>query len=269
MMAGVLRFALIGHPVAGALEKRIHDANFRALGLEASFETLETPLVKLEETVSALKAGGYAGFTVVCPHKRNVVALIDELDASAVRYGAVDTVKIGADGRLTGYFLETASFIAELDAQNVDYRRQHAVIVGAGVTGRALAMGLMAAGAFDVALANRTPREGILQIDSPLCRELVKRVEILINATPLGLRKHDPCFAAKGLFDCKHTVFDTAPSNLLNGSCREAFVARARYIGGAGALVRRCAAAFEIWAGSKADVPAMSAAVSEKGDDES
>ena len=145
----------------------------------------------------------------------------------------------------------------------------NAVIVGAGVTGRALAMGLMEAGAFDVALANRTPREGILQIDSPLCRELVKRVEILINATPLGLRKHDPCFAAKGLFDCKHTVFDTAPSNLLNGSCREAFVARARYIGGAGALVRRCAAAFEIWAGSKADVPAMSAAVSEKGDDES
>lgn len=268
-MTEELRFALIGHPVSGALEKLVHDANFKALGMAASFETMETPLVKLEETLAKLKSGGYTGFTVACPHKRNIVPLMDALDASAEKFGAVDTVKIGGDGKLTGYFLETASFIAELDAQNVDYRHRHTVIVGAGTTGRALAMGLMEAGAFDVALANRTQREGILQIDSPLCRELIKRVEILINATPLGLRKHDPCFAAKGLFDCKHTVFDTAPANLLNGSCREAFVARAKYIGGAGALVRRCAAAFEIWTGGKADVSAMTDAVSKKGDDES
>lgn len=260
-------FALIGHPVSGALEQKIHAANFKALGLDASFETLETPLLKLEETVNRLKAGGCCGFTVACPHKKNVVALLDGLDASAAKAGAVDTVKIEADGRTAGYFLETDAQIAELDANAVDYRKGHTVIVGAGVTGRALAMGLMEAGAVDVALANRTQREGILQIDSPLCRELVKRVDVLINATPLGLGKHDPCFVAKGLIGCRHTVFDTAPANLQNGSCREAFVARAKYIGGAGALVRRCAAAFEIWTGKKADVAAMKVAAERKGCD--
>ena len=256
-----MKFALIGHPVGHSLSPLIHGANFAALGVEGSYDKFDVPLAQLGDTLRRLVDEGYEGFNVTVPHKRNVIPFMARLDESASRYDAVNTIKVESDGSLVGYNTDVYGFIRDLDDKHVEFRSKHVLVVGAGGAGRAIAMGLMENGAGDVTLANRSGREGLLQVDSPLCRELAKRVELLVNATPVGLKKEDPPFIAKECFKCSQTIYDLSPVKERNGTFREAFVARARYLNGLGMLVRQAARAFEIWTGRKADVEAMERAL--------
>ena len=63
------KFGLIGYPLGHSLSKVIHEAGFKSLGIQATYDILETPPDTLVDRVKFLKGSGYKGFNVTIPLK--------------------------------------------------------------------------------------------------------------------------------------------------------------------------------------------------------
>ncbi len=257
----MLKFAVIGHPVAHSLSPAIHSANFRALGIDATYEAFDFAPEALSSGVARLVLEGYAGFNVTVPHKQAMINLVT-LDESAARYLAVNTVKVGSGGMMRGYNTDVAGFLDDLEANGFDVRGKQVLVMGAGGAGSAVARGCLEAGALDVTIANRTPRDGMLPLGSDLCRKIAENVDLVVNATSVGLRPDDPS-PIEAKFSAKQVVYDLAPVKWTTAIVKAARESGAKALTGHGMLVRQAARAFEIWTGKKADVAAMFEAVKE------
>ena len=92
------------------------------------------------------------------PHKEAAFHLVDGHDENARRMGAVNTVLVGADGRLGGRNTDGAGFLANLRQQVAEWRPNAgaAVLLGTGGAARAVAFALIDAGVRELRLVNRT-----------------------------------------------------------------------------------------------------------------
>ncbi|MCD6312507.1 MAG: shikimate dehydrogenase, partial [Thaumarchaeota archaeon] len=93
---------LIDHPVEHSVSPQMHNSAFRSLGLNYVYLAFDVIEDALELAVKGLKALRAVGFNVTIPHKIRVMRLLDELDESAERVGAVNTV-VNERGALKGY----------------------------------------------------------------------------------------------------------------------------------------------------------------------
>jgi len=86
-------FAVIGHPIAHSLSPQMHEAGYKALGLNADYRRFDVHPDQLANAVRGLKALGFAGWNVTLPHKEAIIPFLDDLSLEAERIGAVNTVK--------------------------------------------------------------------------------------------------------------------------------------------------------------------------------
>jgi shikimate dehydrogenase len=145
--------SIAGHP--GRLGHAMHSAAYRALGLDFVYVAFGT-----EDTagaVAAMRALGIRGLGVTTPHKRRIAPLLDRLDDAARAIGAVNTV-VNDEGRLSGYNVDWIG--AQRALQEVTaLPGRRAVLLGAGGGARAVAYGLLRAGA-EVTVLNRSEDAG-------------------------------------------------------------------------------------------------------------
>ena len=74
------KFCVIGYPLGHSLSSVIHKAGFQSLGIQASYETIETAPEDLVERIKYLKNNNYKGFNVTIPLKLPVALFVDEVD---------------------------------------------------------------------------------------------------------------------------------------------------------------------------------------------
>ena len=117
----MLRFAVIGHPVAHSLSPRIHAANFRALGIEAAYDAVDVAPADLAAALRRFAADGFRGINVTVPHKVAVMDLVDRVDSTAAEAGAVNTVLFAPDGSTTGFNTDMAGFLHPLKAMDFPF----------------------------------------------------------------------------------------------------------------------------------------------------
>ena len=206
------------------------------------------------------------------PHKKAVIASLDELTPEAARADAVNTIVV-RDGRLIGDNTDGRGFVRFLrDDAAVDPRGVHAIVLGAGGAARAVALALADAGAARVVVAARRIEQavslaqpgGVLQAvgfdDGTLARE-VAAASLVINATPLGSAGEDPPFDPAALGD-HHAVVDLVYHPETTPLVRTARGRGAVGVNGLGMLVHQAALSFEAWTGVAAPIDAMRSAVS-------
>ena len=63
------KFGLIGYPLGHSLSAVIHKAGFESLGIDATYDILETDPEDLVERVKFFKRENYSGFNVTIPLK--------------------------------------------------------------------------------------------------------------------------------------------------------------------------------------------------------
>ena len=163
---------------------------------------------RLPDALAGLPAMGFAGVNVTVPHKQAVMEKLDHCDDTATRLGAVNTIIVHNDGRLTGRNTDAYGFKTSLTnragstvAKQVE-RNQPVSIIGAGGAARAVVDAILSLGYQNVVITNRTlPKAGALaqhfQQFYPQARiELVsweKRQEmlddcgLLVNTSSLGM----------------------------------------------------------------------------------
>src|SRR5205085_10145821 len=98
------------------------------------------------------------GFSVTIPHKTAVIPFLDEVDETARRIGAVNTVVIEGD-RLVGYNTDAEGAMAPLEAVT-DLREARCAVIGAGGASRAVVFGLLERGARVTVFARDAAKAG-------------------------------------------------------------------------------------------------------------
>jgi shikimate dehydrogenase len=136
-LAGVL-----GWPVAHSRSPAIHNAAYRALGIDAAYAALAVAPGELAAALAGVRAMGFLGVNVTVPHKEEARRLCDEVEPLAERVGAVNTVVV-REGRLVGANTDVGGFARALaDAGGA---RGPVVVLGAGGSARAVVAAVAAA----------------------------------------------------------------------------------------------------------------------------
>lgn len=183
---------VIGWPIAHSKSPRIHRFWLGKLGLDGDYSRFPVAPALLGRFLHALPAMGLRGVNVTVPHKLAVMAHLDVLSVGAVAVGAVNTIVVGEDGRLTGYNTDVAGITGP--AGNAIYGRPM-LVIGSGGAARAGMAAAHAGGAsalwvmarkLDVAgelLAASGLPGGVLELGN----RLPDNIGLVFNATTLGM----------------------------------------------------------------------------------
>ena len=195
------RFGLIGDPVQHSLSPAMHQAAFRELGVEASYELVRVPARTPDAVESAmfeLAAGG--GGNVTLPHKRRAAEVLEVATEVVGRTGACNCFWLDAAGRLAGDNTDVGGIRAVLESlDGFDPVGSHVLVVGAGGAGTAAVVAALDAGASRVHVRNRTGERVsrlISSLGDPRLGEGdgetgVEDWDLVIQATSLGLFEED------------------------------------------------------------------------------
>jgi shikimate dehydrogenase len=281
--------AIYGFPIRHSASPAMHNAAFAALGLNWRYLAFEVDRKNLRAAIEGAKAMGFAGLNLTVPHKVSALEIMDALDDSAKTFGAVNTVRFerrnaaGAwlplrESARAGEPLEIRAHGFNTDAVAIahtlrvdlglELRGTKVVLLGAGGTGRTVALKLASENVAELFLVNRT-----LSKAGEILNEIKKRfpsvrvgagypksdVDLLMNTTPLGLKTGDSSPLDEKQFSLRRTravydvIYNPAETPLLKAA-REAGCLTAN---GAGMLLHQGATAFEIWTGKPAPVEVM------------
>jgi shikimate dehydrogenase len=281
MIGGSTRLVgVMGWPVSHSRSPAMHNAAFATLGLDWAYVPLSVAPEEVGSAVAGLRALGFAGANVTVPHKQAVMPYLDQLTPAAQAAGAVNSIAVCEGGALLGDTTDGYGFLRDLEEHGVGAPRR-AVVIGSGGAARSVVYALSEAGsavtvcarneakaaalcaAVDQALPNRAGRLSVAAFPSEM-GEAVRNVDLLVNATSLGLHEGDaapwdstvhlrPGQVAYDLIYSRETEF-------LKLAAEQGALA----IDGLGMLVHQGARSFELWTGMAAPVEVMRAAVQDR-----
>lgn len=242
----------------------MHNAAFDALGLDWVYVAFVVRRGEGGAAVRAIPALGLAGLNVTMPHKADAATACDELAPAAAALGAVNTVVVGSDGSLIGHSTDGEGFLRALGDEGVSVSARRCVVLGAGGAARAIAHALGGAGANVTVAARREDAARSAAALAPGGTAIalddlpVETFDVVVNATPLGMRGEPPPVETARL-RAGQFVFDTvypAETPLL----AEARARGAGSAGGLGMLVHQGVLSFELWTGCAPPLEVMRAA---------
>ncbi len=151
-------YCIIGDPIDHSLSPAMHNAAFNSIGLNCIYIGFRVPKGELEMSLHSLRANNISGFNVTIPHKVDIIPYIDELDPSAKKANAVNTVHhIG--GTFKGYNTDVQGFIEPLHKRRISLNGMKILLIGSGGAARAIVAALSnEIGISQIIIANRTKK---------------------------------------------------------------------------------------------------------------
>jgi shikimate dehydrogenase len=269
--------AVLGSPIRHSASPAMHNAAFAALGLNWRYLAFEVDPKNLRTAIDGARAMNFAGLNLTVPHKLLAVDMVDELDASAKTWGAVNTIKFetGQDGKpiARGFNTDAGAIVTSLrEDLKMELRGAKVLLLGAGGAGRTAALKLAAEKVAELYLVNRTASKaeeiaGEIKRQFPAVKVFVgypkANVDLILNATSLGLKLGDGSPLDEKQFSLKqvHAVYDMIYQPSETTLLADAKSAGCKIANGIGMLVHQGAKAFEIWTGQPAPVAVMRRAV--------
>ena len=259
---------IVLHPAAHTRSPAMHNAAFEALGLDAAYLAFDVPPESLAAAIAGARAFGVRQLAISLPHKQTVIDHLDEIDDTARRIGAVNTVTL-RDGRLVGSNTDWIGAVRALErARSLAGAR--AVVLGAGGAARAVVYGLRERGA-KVFVLNRTPERARELADdlgadgSGSLEDLAALpYDVLVNATSVGLRSDASPARAEVLRPeavVMDSVYDPEETRLL----RDAAARGAQHVSGKWMLVHQAAEQLRLWSGREPPIEVMAEAFDRAG----
>jgi len=269
-------YGVVGWPIKHSLSPVMHNAAFKALGIDAEYKLFEVRPEELENFI--LNRKDIAGFNITVPHKEKCIAFLDFIDPLAGSIGAVNTIVI-KNGKLTGYNTDSYGFITALEKDlKFKVKGKSVFLLGSGGASRAVSFALAAGGAKNIVLTDlfldkvKLLAENIRKFYPACSVNIIEPKEIymeddlsgadlLINATPIGLKKDDPLLFDKGVFKKGLAVYDLVYNPERTKLTEASRNAGLKFSGGLGMLLYQGAKSFELWTEKKAPIEAMRTAL--------
>jgi shikimate dehydrogenase len=267
------RVGIIGWPLAHSLSPAMHNAAFRALGMDWQYDMMPIPPDIVQMGLREPQRHGFIGVNVTIPHKQAVARMVKP-DEVVQAVGACNTVDLRTN---EGTNTDVIGLVDDLKAHDVTLDGARVMVLGAGGAARAAVYGLARAGAqvtvvnrtlerAQVMLADLTLTAGIHTTEARTLDEAVEApVDLIVNCTAAGMWPNiDESPWVEGVpFPSGVTVYDMVYRPSRTRLMQQAEAAGGRAIGGLGMLVRQGAASFKIWTGQEPPLEVMFAAVEE------
>lgn len=279
--------AVYGHPIKHSASPAMQNAGTAALSLPWRYMAFDVHPDNLREAIAGAKAMRFIGLNLTVPHKLLAVEMVDVIDEAAKPWRAINTIRF--EGRSGSNWVPLGELPPEIETEvrsvgfNTDadaiirslredlaftIKGSSVVIFGAGGAGRAAAIRIAQELPSGLWLHNRTEakaaevaaqiREMVPSVDVQLGVPK-DRVDLVLNATSLGLKPNDPLpiegttFGIKQAANVYDMIYRPAETPLL----RKAKAAGCRTANGLGMLLYQGTKALEIWSGKPAPVEAM------------
>lgn len=256
-------FGVLGDPVSHSLSPLVHNTLMRKAGFNGVYLPLRVPQDQWVATLDAYDTLGFHGYSVTIPHKEAVLARGRPASAAVTEIGAANTLYRSADG---AWNCDNTDCAAALDAIRSGLREgepldgKRALVLGSGGAARALAYGLVKAGALVTIAGRSAPRTKTLA-DSLNCRHTAwenrgaEGADLVVNCTPIGM--HPDVDSSPMPTNWLHEgamVFDTVynPENTL--LLKQARERGCRAVSGIEMFVRQAARQFELFTGQSVDL---------------
>ena len=281
-----IRLGVFGDPVAHSLSPQMQNAALRAFEINMQYGRFHIRANELRSALRFIRELDFVGINLTVPHKIGGLTQIDVADESASRCGAVNTLRLH-ENKLVGSNTDAEGFARAVRSEfSIDLRDLRVMILGAGGgTGHAIAWQCALENCERLVLVNRTSANTSALIDrlrsffagprvlGPVARleavpwdETAVRaqladIDLIVNATPLGMNSSDPAPIPARLLAPHHIVFDCVYRPSKTALLRAADEAGARGANGLSMLLHQGALAFSIWFNREAPIEAMRSAI--------
>lgn len=266
-----IRLAVFGDPVAHSLSPWMQNAALKHCKIKAQYSRFHILPNELSEAVNLISKLNFIGINLTLPHKTAAPGLMDRLDEDTQRIGAANVVKI-ENWKRHGFNTDGRGFSRAIREEfSVDLRDLRVMILGAGGAARAVALQCAKEKCERLVIANGTfekgrllaeklhdffqgpkvygpvPRLQAIAWEEQAFRFQIANVDLIVNATPVGLRGGDPSPLASRLLAPHLMVYDILYSSERTPFVLAALEAGARAANGLSMLLHQGALAFEIW----------------------
>lgn len=182
---------IMGWPVAHSRSPSIHNHWIKEHGLSGAYVLLPVDPANLKDALKGLSALGFAGCNLTIPHKVMALPLVDRINDTARRMGAINTIVVEADGSLSGFNNDGFGYIQSLLDAQPDWRADAgpALVMGAGGAARAVIVSLAEHGAKDIRVCNRTDSHA-QDLATEFSADFAQNLGTTITAIPWAQR-HD------------------------------------------------------------------------------
>jgi shikimate dehydrogenase len=290
-----IRLGVFGDPVAHSFSPQMQNAALKHHKIDIQYARFHIRANELRSALGFLRKLDFVGVNLTVPHKIAGLNQVDDLDESAKRTGAVNTINIDPpkdgfagvnSGKLRGFNTDGRGFSRAVRHEfSVDLRDLRVMVLGAGGAGRAVAVQCAKESCERLVLANRTlekaqqltkelqdffigpkvfgpvPRLQAIPWDESMFRFQIGNVDLIVNATPLGLNRADPSPIPARLLAPHLMIYDTVYADHRTPFVSAAIEAGARAANGLSMLLYQGALAFEIWFGREAPLEVMRKAI--------
>ena len=264
---------IIGWPVKHSLSPIMHNAAFEHLGLDFCYVPFAVKEDHIEKAIKGIPALNISGLNVTIPHKESVIPFLSETSEEVKMIGAVNTIKI-MDNKLIGYNTDGPGFIASLKEAGISIKNHSLLILGAGGAAKAVVFQSAIEGAREIIIANRTIQKAISiknQTEKYLpsvnlkttgigydeLKDIIGRVDIIVNATSIGLKSGDPSPIPNELINKRLFVCDLIYNPPETSLIKYAKASGCKFMNGTGMLLHQGVIAFKIFTGSEAPIEVM------------
>jgi len=281
-----VRLGIFGDPVAHSLSPQMQNAALRACEIDMQYARFHIRTNELRSALLFLRTLDFVGINVTVPHKIAAFKQADETDESAARAEAVNTIRV-RDEKLIGSNTDGEGFLRAIRTEfSIDLRDLRVMIIGAGGgTGRAIAWQCALESCERLVLVNRTlekanalaeqlrpflsdarvlgpaTRLEAVALDESAMRVQLADIDLIVNATPLGMNPSDPTPVPARLLAPHHIVFDCVYGSSKTALFRAATEVGARGANGFSMLLHQGALSFSTWFDREAPIEAMRAAL--------
>jgi shikimate dehydrogenase len=261
---------IIGKNIENSLSPLIHNQIILKHSLNFCYLPFQVTETNLAKTIQGIKTLDIRGVNITFPYKEKVIEFLDELEESARRIGAVNTI-VNNKGALTGYNTDVIGFKKSLqkDGRFV-IKEKKAVILGAGGAARAVVYALLEEGIEEICIFNRTlekakkikqdlssfflkSRISVFPLEKEGLKDKIEKAHLLVNTTSIGMapRVDNTPLLDEKLFHPDLLVYDLIYHPAKTLFLRQAERAGANVINGLPMLVYQGIESFYLWAGLK------------------
>ena len=280
-IAPPIRLGILGDPVVHSLSPEMQNAALKHCEIDMQYARFQILPNELGEAIELIRNLEFVGINLTVPHKIAALECVAELDEDAKHIGALNTIKIDGQ-KLRGFNTDGRGFSRAIREEfSVDLRDLRVLVLGGGGAARAIALQCAKENCERLVLANRTfdkakklahdlldffagpkvfgpvPRLQAIPLEEPAVRFQIGHVDLIVNATPIGLNRADSSPIPARLLAPHLMIYDTIYSCERTPFVSAAIEAGARGANGLSMLLHQGALAFEIWFQREAPLEVM------------
>ena len=273
-------YGVIGNPLRHTLSPAMQNAALSKLNIPGLYMAIQLPKKSLKQFFETLDQFSVRGINVTVPYKEAVIPFLSELDETAKKIGAVNTIQ-RKGRRFRGYNTDVYGFLTSLKRDlGVAPKGKSVLVIGAGGAAKACLYGLLVSSVKKIVIVNRTRSKAtalsialgklfkkadieVFSLSELKKKEFIAQFDLIVNTSACGLRKTDPVLISKRALAVNKTlcvydmIYNPAETKLL----RAARESGHRVSNGLGMLLYQGVKALEIWTGRKAPIAVMKSAL--------